>query len=527
MQRTIIRSVAYGPGVAEVETTAGCLRGICRNGVNAFYGIRYAEAARFEAPHPPTPWDGVKEALLEGPVCPSPVTFLMPGAGSILGQSLFYPSGEDLQTLKLWSPVLDPDAKKPVMFWLHGGGSAFGACVDFDGEEMAAFGDVVVVACTHRLNCLALLDLEEYGPEFRGSCNLEFLDIISALRWVRENIRAFGGDPDNVTLFGHSGGGGKVLNLLQMPEADGLYHKTIIMAGILPEPRLYPPKECSSRIARRTLELLELRDARLLRDLPYDTLCDAALRAMREVTTAMGYRATWSQPTSDFFPGHPFDVGLRPAVKDIPIFLGSARGERNADVSRWNADPILQGNRHLWSEARKEQALRLWFGDRYDEVQRVYPQVYPERELVDAIFTDMGHRANILRFADMKAAQGGAPVYLYLFNREMPIAGGMVPWHGCECDFAFHTAAYSEARFIPGGETGRMQDELCACWTSFARSGSPDNALVPHLPPSTPDAHATIVWDTDTTVRINHDRPLVGLLPELQLPNDPRGYAFG
>ena len=132
-----------------------------------------------------------------------------------------------------------------------------------------------------------------------------------------------------------------------------------------------------------------------------------------------------------------------------------------------------------------------------------------------------------MEFAELKYAQGGAPVYMYLFAREMPINGGMVAWHGTEIDFAFHYADYSPARWLPNGDTERIQDEMCACWTSFARTGNPNNPLVPYLPPTTPEKYATIVWDRDTTVRINHDRSLVGLLPVLELPNDARGYANG
>ncbi len=528
MQRTKIESMQYGPGIAEVDTAAGRVRGMIRNGVYTYYGIKYADAKRFEEPKPPAGWDGVFDALVPGPICPSPADNLMPGP-NILSMPLYSPSREGCQYLQLWTPTIDPQAKKPVMFWLHGGGSAFGSCIDFDGEEMASFGDVVVISSHHRLNCLALLDLESYGEEFRNSCNLEFLDIIAALKWVRENVRAFGGDPENVTIFGHSGGGGKVLNLLQMPMADGLYHKAIIMAGILPEKHLYPPKECSTRIAKRTLELLSIPEKEVaeIREVPYTQLCSAALSAMREVTVDMGYRATWSQPTSDFFRGHPFDVGLREETKNIPILIGSVRGERNSDVSRWTDDPIFKGNRHTWTQAHKEEALRKWFGDKYEEVCRVYPEVYPGHEPVDAIFTDMGHRANILRFVDMKNAQGGAPIYMYLFNREMPINGGMVPWHGVENDFVTHKAEYSESHFIPGGETKRISDEMCAAWCAFAHTGNPNHPGIPYLPASQPGKYATIIWDTETYVGINHDLPLLGLIPELELPNDPRGYAMG
>ena len=228
-----VKSFEYGPGIAETETESGRLRGMRRNGIYTFLGVKYADAARFEKPHPAAPWSGVKEALIPGPIAPSPVPFTHPNSRSILSMPVFWPSDENCQYLNIWSPSLNPYAKKPVMFWLHGGGGAFGDNLDQDGEGLAKYGDVVVVTVTHRLNCLAFLDLSAYSDDYADSCNNSYNDIFAALRWVRDNIAGFGGDPDNVTLFGHSGGGGKVLNLLQMPPADGLYHKAIIMAGVL------------------------------------------------------------------------------------------------------------------------------------------------------------------------------------------------------------------------------------------------------------------------------------------------------
>ena len=527
---TKIRSLEYGSGIAEVDTASGRLRGMIRNGVYTFLGVKYADAERFGEPKPPAKWEGVRDALVEGPICPSVASNQLPPVGNILYPPVIWPEGEDCQTMKIWSPTIDKDARKPVMFWLHGGGHAFGSSAEFNGESMAAFGDVVVVASNHRLNCLALLDLEEYGPEYRNSCNLEFLDIIAALKWVRENIENFGGDPDNVTLFGHSGGGGKVVNLMQISAADGLYHKAIVMAGMPPEDAIYPSMECARAIAKRTFELLGIPegDVETLRKIPYSELSMKALAAMRETTTAYGYRATWSQPFNDFFPGNPFDVGLRPEVKDIPLFLGATQGERNTSAARWNDDPILKKDRHEWTEEDKAHAMKAWFGDKADEVASVYSEVYPDRDPSEAIFTDMGHRASCMHLVDLKSAQGGAPCYMYMFCQKHPVNGGTIPWHGAENDFVIHIADYSEARYIPDGETERIQDEMCACWTSFARNGDPNNDLVPYIPASSAGSYSTIIWENGKTeVRTNHDIELRDLLPQLMIPNDPSFYLNG
>ena len=193
-----------------VETKAGKLRGLIADGTYIFRGIRYAEAERFHLPRPVRPWEGVKNAIAFGPVCPEEST-------PIARDQYYVPhyhhmQSEDCQYLNIWTRSVDREAKKPVMVWIHGGLFDTGSGIElyaYDGEELAAFGDVVVVSLNHRLNVLGFLDLSAYGEEYRYSGNVGMADIVEALRWVRENIAAFGGDPDNVTLFGQSGGGQK------------------------------------------------------------------------------------------------------------------------------------------------------------------------------------------------------------------------------------------------------------------------------------------------------------------------------
>ncbi len=527
-----IHSFEYGSGIAETETEAGRIRGICRNGIFTFLGVKYADAGRFEKPRLVVPWSGVREAIIPGPIAPSPVPFKHPGSRSIISMPIFWPSDENCQYLNIWTPSLDPYTKKPVMFWLHGGGGAFGDNLDQDGEGLAQFGDVVVVTVTHRLNVLGFLDLSEYSREYEDSCNNSYNDIIAALRWVRDNITNFGGDPNNVTIFGHSGGGGKVLNLLQMPPADGLYHKAIIMAGVLPETMLYPPRSYSRQLAANTLRILNLdpKDFVKLKSMDYTTLSNAALRAMRAAAVATGYRATWSQPvTEGFFKGYPLEVGIRPEMAKVPLLIGSVQGERNSDVRRWCTDPVVVGsNKNTWDKKHTERAMRIWFGDKYDAVLELFPQAYPEKKIQDSIFTDMGHRANILKLCRMRnEVENHADTFLYYFNVEFPINGGTVAWHGSELPFVFHSADYCDPLWLPDNRTEQLQKEMCTTWAAFARTGDPNNPLIPNLPAYEAEQYATLVWGDETTVRYAHDKMLIDLLPQLILPNDISGYRMG
>ncbi|MBO5520597.1 MAG: carboxylesterase family protein, partial [Eubacterium sp.] len=326
--------------------------------------------------------------------------------------------------------------------------------------------------------------------------------------------------------------GGKVLNLLQMPPADGLYHKAIIMAGVLPETKLYPPRSYSRQLAENTMNILGLKPEEYTKliTMDYKVLSEAALKAMREAAAATGYRATWSQPVSEgFFTGFPLEVGIRPESAKIPLMIGSVQGERNSDVRRWCTDPVIVGsNKNTWDARHTEEAMRIWFGGNYEAVMDEYPKAYPEKKIQDSIFTDMGHRASILKICGMRGEiKDHADTFLYYFNPEFPVNGGTVAWHGSELPFVFHSASYHDPLWLPDGRTTRLEQEMCAAWAAFAHSGNPNNSLIPKLPACDTDHYATIVWGDETTVRYDHDRKLVGLLPQLTLPNDIAGYAMG
>lgn len=205
-----------------VRTKAGDLRGMYVDGTYMFFGVKYAEAKRFHMPKPVQPWTGVKEATSYGYVCP--LLNQEAPSGEVLVPHRYWPMDEDCLNLNVWTQSINREAKKPVMVWLHGGGFYAGSSIEhvaYDGENMSKYGDVVVVSLNHRLNILGYCNLEAYGEEYANSGNAGNADMVEALRWIHDNIEAFGGDPDNVTLFGQSGGGMKVWTLLQTPAADG------------------------------------------------------------------------------------------------------------------------------------------------------------------------------------------------------------------------------------------------------------------------------------------------------------------
>ena len=229
-----MRNFVCSPTEPIVETQEGKLRGFILDGIYTFHGIQYANAKRFQMPTPVESWEGVRDATNYGYTCP--IESEPAPAGEIYIPHRFWPQNENCQYLNIWTKSIDPGARKPVMLWLHGGGFANGSSIEqvaYEGDALADWGDVVVITLNHRLNILGFLDMSSFGEKYQNSVNAGMADIVEALRWIHRNIAAFGGDPENVTVFGQSGGGGTTTALLQIPSAAGLFHKAMVMSGVM------------------------------------------------------------------------------------------------------------------------------------------------------------------------------------------------------------------------------------------------------------------------------------------------------
>jgi para-nitrobenzyl esterase len=490
----VAAQVPASPG-AIVETTAGKVAGLTSGPVHVFKGIPYGAptsgAARFMPARKPEPWSGARDAVKIGPRCPQvPTPGLLPEEAIDLDAG---PMSEDCLSLNVWSASLDASARRPVMVWFHGGGYAVGSggSIRYDGSNLALKQEVVLVTVNHRLNAFGHLDLSAIGGErFAASGNVGMLDIVAALEWVRDNIASFGGDPGNVTVFGESGGGGKVSTLMAMPAARGLFHRVIAQSGTALRAQT---AEASAATARTLLAALGVDDPDALQSLPFERI----LAAMAAVKPPLG----WS-PVVDghALPRHPFDPDAPAISADVPMLVGSNLTERTFFPDT-PLDPIDEAA--LLANLKRYTNLGDAESNRLISVYRTRRPTADNTFIYQLIASDWWMTANVLTQAERKARLGRAPAYVYHFEKPMPARGGKlkVP-HTAEIAFAFDNIDLSAAMTGTGSDMQALADIVSAAWTAFARTGDPSIAGL-RWEPFTAERRAVMIFDDHT--RLEHD----------------------
>lgn len=506
-----------GENVAVTQTESGKVRGYVHNSIYTYKGIPYAEAKRFEAPQKPKPWNGVRSSLTWGPVAPLqvPTTRVQDESEFVFNHNWGY-TNENCMVLNVWTPGINDGKKRPVMFWIHGGGFTAGSSQElpsYDGENLAKRGDVVVVSINHRLNILGYLDLSAYGDKFKHSANLSIVDMVAALQWVKDNIANFGGDASNVTIFGQSGGGAKVNALMAMPSAKGLFHKAINQSGSFRS--TMRDKTVTQEIGAEVLKQLGLDANQIdsLQKVPYAVLNDAGNRALKVVNDkynkgggGMGLNAGWG-PSLDGtdLPYQMFSKEAYELSKDIPLMIGTVKNEFMPSLFTNMSNAPMEKVMEYIKNTQKDKA------DAYvAAVKKAYPDDTRPSDLMDV---DVTFRPGAVKQAKEKSALNAAPVYMYLFTWQSPIMDGKYKaLHCMEIPFVFNNIARCEEMTGGTKEAHALAAKMSDAWINFARTGNPNHKGLPTWPKFDQTKTATMHFNNTCVVKPQMDKELFDLL---------------
>lgn len=498
-----------------VATESGRVAGYIDGGTYIYKGIPYATAERFMPPTKVTPWKGLRSCRAYGPTCPQAKRMGWQSdeqAFAFNWDDGF--AGEDCLRINIWTQGINDGKRRPVMVWLHGGGYSAGSGQElpsYDGTNLSRKGDVVVVTLNHRLNVLGFLDLSAYGDKYKHSGNVGLMDLVAALQWVNANIAAFGGDPNNVTIFGQSGGGGKVSTLLATPSAGGLFHKAIVESGSMLRTMT---QKYSRRIAAATLSELGLDATQVdsLKTIPYERLLaagDKAVEKTKKEAEADGLASFifgWA-PTvdGDILPRQPFDPTAPEQSRNIPMIIGTTLHE-------FTLSTYVPAVKQLTKEQIVGK-LREKYGQRTDEFIHAFGETYPSYKPIDLLDVDFIFRPSAVEQARLKSRQNGAKVYMYMFTWESPVMNGMLrSTHCMEIPFVFNNALHHASMTGGSQDAIRLADKMSSAWINFARTGNPNADGLPTWEPYTAEKGATMIFNNKCEVRYNHDKKLLEIV---------------
>ena len=479
-----LRAVAWAGTAAapQATITSGRIRGFMDRGIYAFKGIPYgADTAprRFKAPVPPRPWSGVRDATQFGPRAPQPTFhfsshrhpgyYLPPDVG---------PISEDCLYLNVWTPALRDGGKRPVMVYIHGGGYDNGSAnnVLYNGVNLCHKGDVVVVTVNHRLNLFGFLYLADLAPGFEDSGNAGMLDLVLALKWVRDNIEEFGGDPSRVLIFGQSGGGAKCATLMDMPAAKGVFQRVISMSG---EQVTASRRESATKRSRAVLAALDLPLSRIdeIRTMPMERLI------------AVYHAAGYYGPVMDDrnLLRNPFDPDAPPLSAAIPMIMGNTHDETRFLIG--DRDPSTFSLTWETLPAQLEH-YRQFLGDlKLSEIIHDYRAWFPHYTASDVFFAVTtafrSWRPQLIE-AERRAEQpaGAASTWVYQLDWRTPIDSGK--WgapHTLDIPLNLDNVAVAPGMTGDGSGAQQMAEIMSETCIVFARTGDPNHPGLPHWRP--------------------------------------------
>ena len=477
-----------------VELDTGKLQGYIDKGVEIYKGIPYAEPPvgnfRFNAPELKKSWSDVFEATKFGPDAPQPPSPFTPKPVPIQSE-------EDCLTLNIWTPKAD-DQLRPVMFWIHGGSYKTGGANRYNGIPLVNRGDIVVVVINYRLGPFGFLYLPNVP---NASANVGLLDQIEALKWVKENIVKFGGDPNNITVFGESAGAGSICSLIGMPAAKGLFNRIIPQSGSTNPLGYLKGRAIATTQKLFSLLKVEKGDIDSFRKLSTEDIIKAQIRMDAQVLKAGNAFAMGYSPIIDgsTMPKHPLKVVLDGETKNIELLHGTNKDE----MRLWELwYPGVKDSEDLFKKVNLLLKIAGQSEDKTREVIDIYSQTRKNpTEIFSAIFTDTYFRVPSIRFAEIQA-KIQPDTYMYMFTYPSPVRkGSLGAIHAIEIPFVFGTLDMPRNALFPESneETEAISAKMMDAWISFARTGNPNHENIPDWP-QYQNNRATMIFGKDIKV---------------------------
>lgn len=513
-----------GDNIAVTDTQYGKVRGYILRGIHHFLGMPYGAdtsgANRFMPPQKPKAWTGVRPAIWWGNSAPQNMDNRYANAyGSFRDHWNYDDVSEDCLRINVFTPGMKDGKKRPVMFWIHGGGFVNGNGIEHDGysgENFARFGDAVFCSINHRLGALGFCNLAGVGGEkFAASGNAGMLDIVAALEWVRDNIANFGGDPDNVTIMGQSGGGAKVCTLMAMPSAKGLFHKAVALSG--------SARRSGEKAASEALGAAVVKEARLtaadigkLQSMPWKEFYAIATKAQQSLarTAGPGIMRGFS-PVVDgtVLPQHPFDPAGAPMAANIPLIISSTQNEQSPS---WTDSSLEAVTMDVVVDRLKARAgFGAGFGDKAKEVVDSYAKAFPNLKPVEIWSLVSSNRQAVVALADVKSKQP-AGVYVDWFTWQPPLFDNrMRAFHCVDICFWYYNTDLMLSHTGGGPRPKALATKMAGALLQFMKTGNPNGPGLPKWPRYTPEKGETMIFDDVCRVENDPDREARKALPAL------------
>lgn len=488
-------------------TRSGKIRGLTAHNIHIFRGIPYAAdtaTRRFMPALKEQPWEGVRDTLKFGPAAPQ--------------RGTREPLSEDCLSVNVWTPGLRDGARRPVLFYIHGGGYDNGSGSDpqYDGINLCLRGDVVVITVNHRLNAFGYLYLAQLGSaDFAHSGNIGQLDLVQALQWVKEHAAEFGGDPNNVTVFGQSGGGAKIITLMAMPAAKHLFHRAFTMSG--QQVTAAGPRAATQR-AEMFLDALSLSPKKVadIKTLPIEKLLEATRvkDPSRIENSGLYFGPVLDNQT---LLRHPFYPDAPHQSRDIPLVIGNTKDETRAFLG---GDPA---NFKLTWEQLPQKLIEQQYVDINAEVviteyRRLYPDYSPSDVFFAATTAGRSWRGAIIE-AEERAKQG-APAFVYQLDWGSPLDEGKFgAFHTLDIPLVFDNILQAGSRTGSSVQAQKLADQMSEALLAFARTGNPSHAGIPQWKPYTLQKRETLVFDVESTLALDPrgaERELYARVPFIQ-----------